>query len=98
MNDLERQRARDSVNKGELSKQLLENPAYSDAIMKIKATLFDMFTKTSYKDNDDRTEIWRKYQAIESLQNEIEETVDNGKVAIAQLSMFDKAKKLVGVR
>lgn len=47
----------------------------------IRADLYRQFTKTKYKQTEDRDEIWRKMQALEWVENNINRRIRTGEQA-----------------
>lgn len=63
------------------------------AFMQLKADLMLKFENTSFKEDDDRREIWRKMQTIAWFEQTLNEIVVNGKMAEKKLKGFAKLKQ-----
>jgi len=83
------------INRGVRAKQVLDNEIYKEAFTALKASLYEGFCKTKFKDSDERDEIWRKQQAAEFIESFLQEVMETGR--IAELSLAQKAKKVVGL-
>jgi len=83
------------VNRGERAKQVLHNELYKEAFTALRASLYDGFCHTKFKDSDERDEIWRKQQAVDFIENYLQEVMETGEIARASLAQ--RAKKVVGL-
>ena len=82
------------VNRGELARQVLENPIYAEAVTAVKAKLFDDWANTKYFQYKKRQEIWRMYRAAESIESQIEKVMQTGKLGRQTLDHREKLKKV----
>jgi|GEM_PF-5672887 len=69
------------INRGELARQVFENPIYQEAITANKARLFDMWASTKWFQVRKREAIWRMYRDAEVNQNYIEKCITTGNMA-----------------
>jgi phage portal protein BeeE len=53
----------------------------SPSFTAIRADLYRSFTKTKFKDSEDRDEVWRKVQSLDWLENNIKRRIRNGENA-----------------
>jgi hypothetical protein len=63
------------------------------AFTQLKADLMLKFESTSFKEDDERREIWRKMQTIAWFERTLNEIVVNGKIAEQELKGFAKIKQ-----
>ena len=82
------------VNRGELARQVADNPIYQEALIAYKAKLMDDFQKTTFKQHDERDEIWRKMQTLNNFEGVFLQIMEDGRVAEATLAQ--KVKNVVG--
>jgi hypothetical protein len=69
------------VAEGFNAEEFISNQRYQKAKTLIRADLFRQFTKTKYKDSDERDEIWRKLQSLEWMENNLEKAIRDGEIA-----------------
>ena len=50
----------EEMQRGELARQVLENPVLKKAFNDYREHLFNLFKQTKYSQSEDRDEIWRK--------------------------------------
>ena len=67
------------VQRGELARQVIENPIYQEAMTATKAKLFDEWASTKWYQHKKRQEIWRMYRAAESVESSISRVMTAGK-------------------
>ena len=75
----------DKVNKGLDASKTLHSSAFQTALITIKARLFEESMETSLDQEEKRTEIWRKYQLLQWLEEELTNVVDTGTIATKEL-------------
>lgn len=85
--DLER-----DIERGANAKKILNNPEFSSAFSMIKATLINGFENTKFDQSDERDEIWRKLQALNWLEDQIQEVINNGKMSEKALLEINQDK------
>ena len=83
------------VQRGELARQILENPIYIEAVTATKARLFDDWANTSWYQHRKRQEIWRMYRATESIEAQIQKVMQTGKMGRATLNDQQRLKNVV---
>ena len=71
----ERERLKKIISQGEGADEWLNHPQFKHAITLIKADLIGAFEKTKFKDKDEREEIWRKLQALNSIVSSLERQI-----------------------
>lgn len=71
-------RLKDQIAQGQDADQWLNHPLYRHVITMIKAELLEAFEKTKFKESDERDEIWRKLQSLNSITSRIERIVRDG--------------------
>lgn len=82
------------INRGELARQVIENPIYAEAIIATKAKLFDDWASTKWYQHRKRQEIWRMYRAAESIENYLSRIMDTGKLGRQTLDHHQKLKQV----
>lgn len=96
MSEQERKKAVNELNRARLAEQVLNNPLYREAFDLIRANLIDKFEKTKFDQKEERDEIWRKMQIVNSMQEHFQYVMENGKMAEETLSFLDKMKQRIG--
>ena len=89
----------EQYQEGVTAYNLQEKLLIDKCFIQIKAELMIAFEKTGYKDNDDRTEVWRKMQTVAWLEQSLTDIVNNGKIAENELQrrgFFSKFKRNKG--
>jgi hypothetical protein len=72
---------KDQIARGAEAERWLNHPLYRQAIVEIKAELFNRFEKSKYKEADDREEVWRKIQSLNAIVARMERHVRTGENA-----------------
>lgn len=80
-------------NEGQAAYTFLEKMQSEKAFVQLKADLMLKFENTSFKEDDERTEIWRKMQTIAWFEQTLNEIVNTGKIAQEELKGFAKLKQ-----
>ena len=75
------------VEKGQEASNTLNSPAFQTALITIKAGLMQETMNTDVDQDEQRTEIWRKYQLLEWLEQELTSVIDNGTIASKNLEI-----------
>ena len=75
----------DQVEKGLEASKTLHSSPFQTALITIKARLFEESMDTSLDQEEKRTEIWRKYQLLQWLEEELTNVVDTGTIATNEL-------------
>ncbi len=83
------------INRGELARQVTDNPVYQEAFTALKASLIDSFQNTKFKETAERDEVWRKMQTVNYVEGYLEEIMETGK--LARITAADKLRKVVGM-
>jgi len=71
---------RETLNRADLTSQILDNPAYIQAITAVKGELYKAFIDCDT--TEDRDEIWRKTKAVESIEKTLRKFMQEGKVIL----------------
>lgn len=85
---MDESKLKERVNDGLNAEKLMDD--LSPTLTAIRADLYRQFTKTKYKQVDDREEIWRKMQALEWVENNINRRVRTGEQA--QKTLYQRMK------
>lgn len=63
------------------------------AFIQLKGDLMMKFESTSFKEDEERREIWRKMQVIGWFEQTLNEIINDGKIAEKELKGFAKLKQ-----
>lgn len=85
---------KEAIAAGKDADQWLNHPTYKHVLTLIKAELLGAFEQTKFKDVDDREEIWRKLQSINSITQRMERIVRDG--AQAERTLLQKIRDKFG--
>ncbi len=86
----ELEKAKEELQLASYAQQVINNPAYKQAMMVIRADLLQKFTSISFKDTADLLEIKRRMDTIEQLQGLFERTMQTGRLAEDKISKITK--------
>jgi hypothetical protein len=86
------EKATEEVQRGELARQILDNPIYQESLISIRGELMHKFEQTSFKDSDTREEIWRQIQTVKRFELYIKQVLETGKLGRQTLGLLDKFK------
>lgn len=95
MNEVDK--AQLEIRRGNEADLIVSNPIYKEAMIAIRADLFDKFSKTKQKDKEDREEIYSQLQAFERFQTYLESVMKTGKIGTQTLSLLERSKKVIGL-
>jgi len=93
----EHDKARAEIARGNEAEQIISNPIYKEAMIAIRADLFDKFGRTKTKDVDDREAIYTQLQSFERFQTYLESVMKTGKIGTQTLSLLERSKKVIGL-
>jgi hypothetical protein len=94
MKDEERQaRLVQEYEEGRTAYTLKEKALKDKCFLEMRADLMLKFQQTTFREDDVRTEIWRKMQAIEWLDGKLTDLINNGTIAEDDLKGFQKVKQ-----
>ena len=74
---------------GEEAKEVTEHPLFKGAILTYKAMLFESFTLSSTTDTEKRENIYRQMKALDSVEANLIELVETGKLALDELNITE---------
>lgn len=86
--DLEK--AKEQLQMAGYAQQVVDNPAYKNAMMVIRADLLDQFARIPHKDIEGLQEIKRRMDTIEQLQGLFERTMSSGRLAEANIGKLEQ--------
>lgn len=93
-NDDEQKAALTSIYaEGKTAFTLQEKLLKDRCFMEMRADLMSKFEQTTFKEEEERTEIWRKMQVIAWLDDKLTQLVNDGKIAEDELKGFQKVKQ-----
>ena len=78
------------VNRGELARQIKENPAYQEAMMMIRAALIDSLSNIKTTDTVMLEDTHRSIKNLDRLEKTIDKFYQSGKVELAKRKRFSK--------
>jgi hypothetical protein len=84
------EQAKEDYQAAGYAQQVVNNPAYKQAMMVIRADLLQKFTSVSFKDTDELLEIKRRMDTIEQIQSLFERTMETGRVAEHKIGKLTK--------
>ena len=87
------QKAQDEIRRGVLAQQVIDNPIFQEAILRVKGRLMAEFEGTKFFQRKKRDEIWRTFQNLKSIEAEIKKVMTSGKVGERTLSIIKGNKK-----
>ncbi len=87
---MDKVKAKENIRRGDLAKQVLDNPIYQEAFMLLRAQLVEQFTNTKFRQKDEREEIWRRMQTIEWVQRHFEQVMQTGKLEKESVKLWEK--------
>ena len=97
MNSNEASKAQEEIRRGNEADSVLNSPIYREAMLAIRADLFEKFSKTKTKDKETREEIFLQLQAFERSQTYLESVMKTGQIGRQTLSLLQKSKKVIGL-
>ena len=86
-------RATEEVSRGRLAEQVISNPIFREAFVIIRADLMLKFEQSTFKQADERDEIWRRLNNLNKLEQLIKEVMLTGEMGKKTLSLLDKFKR-----
>ena len=90
MSDSE-QYIRDRSN-GQLAQQVLENPEYVKVFIVLKAKILAEMENTTFKQHDERDELWRQMQTLRNMEKHFSSVISNGRIADQKITLLQRAK------
>ena len=98
MNDKERElHLEENIKRAKEAETILNNALFLEALTAIRAELYENFTKTKFKDDEERKEIWRKQQSIDWLEKYFVNISNTGKLSMQELGKISRIKKVIGL-
>lgn len=76
-----------------IGKQVVDNPAFKQAMMVRKGQIFEVFCLTKAEQNDVREEAWRTMQNMTALEEFFKQALTTGKMADEQLESLKEEQK-----
>jgi len=71
-------------------KQVLNNPAFKNALVIRRAQIFEVFCNTKKDQEDVREEAWRTIKNMDALERYFQEMLDTGKMAQTTLESMQE--------
>jgi hypothetical protein len=84
------------VSKAERAKQLLENELLVEAFATLEADYIAAWKLTPARDSDGRERLWQAVQIVGKVRDHLGKTIENGKLANAQLKQRAERPKRFG--
>lgn len=85
----------EEFKRGQEAEKVLNNPIVVEALVLIRAELYNKFSHTSFEDGAKREEIWRKHQTVDWFESVFKQAIQTGQMAQDDLSAIAKIKKKV---
>lgn len=79
--------------RGENAKMLLDNPVLQEAFADIEKEIFEIWQNTKTGQQELREEAWLNHRAMKMLKLKLENWLNNGKIAKAEIEKAEKKKK-----
>tara|TARA_R110000782_G_scaffold54592_2_gene115363 strand:- start:800 stop:1084 length:285 start_codon:yes stop_codon:yes gene_type:complete len=76
--------------RGRAAQELLDNPLFKEAFIKIKGDLFNSFNKTELAGDEARKDIWTKSQVLDAFERTFTDIVKHGQNATLSIAQSDK--------
>ena len=95
MDKAQEDKAKEQFQIAGYAQQVISNPAYKNAMMVMRASLFDRFTKLKASDTDGLKSLKLQLDAVERFQVIFEKTMETGRLAEHQLTRTEKFKNLI---
>lgn len=92
MDQSQEDKAKQQLQMSGYTQQVLSNPAYKQAMMLMRASLFDLFTRLASSDVEGLKSLKIKLDEVERFQSMLEKTMETGRLAEHQLTKWDKVK------
>lgn len=86
------EKAAAEIQRGELARQVLDNPIYQESLIAIRAELMHKFEQTKFSDSETREEIWRQIQTVKRFETYFQRVMETGKLGRQTLGLLDKFK------
>lgn len=86
--------AEDDIFLGDHAETLTTNPAYQAAITRIKAKVFDQWTRTGFFQSKERKDLWRLSRAVDEFEQQLELMMRDGNIAKENLKRDQKLKSV----
>ncbi len=83
------------ISRGELARQIVDNPLYSEAITATKAKLLDDWASTKWFQVRKREQYWRMYRSTEAIESYLAKTITTGKMARKVQSDQERLKSVI---
>jgi hypothetical protein len=91
-------REQDKLQMASYAQQVVNNPAYKNAMLLIRGALIDEFNSTSYKDVGDLQECKRRLDTVENFQKILESTMRSGVIAQERISKLTNLLTKIGIK
>lgn len=95
MNEIDKANA--EIRRGNEAAQVINSSIRQEALIAIKADLFDKFMKTKSDEADKRETIYLQLQAFERETAYLESVIKTGKIGTQTLSLLERSKKVIGL-
>lgn len=79
--------------KGVRARELLDNPLMVESFAAVKAEYIEAWEKSPARDSEAREKLWVMVKLIDRVKAHLEQMVDNGKLADAELTAIEQRKR-----
>ena len=84
------QQLRAQQERARVAQELLDNPIFQEAFIKIKGDLFIEFNSAKLSDDEKRIDVWRQSQILDKFERNFISIVKTGKTATIALEQSEK--------
>ena len=81
--------------RGTVAQDLLDNPIFKEAFIKIKGDLFNEFNRTDLHSDKQRHNVWLQSQILDKFEANFISIVKNGNAATIEIAHADKPLRTV---
>ena len=81
--------------RGLAAQELLNNPLFKEAFIKIKGDLFNEFNRTDLHSDKQRHNVWLQSQILDKFEANFTSIVKNGNTAAVEIAQADKPLRTV---
>lgn len=93
-----RSRREDDIFYGEQAEAVIVNPAYQQAMVRLRAKMFEQFGGTGFFQRRKREELWKMKRVMDDFEQELELMMRDCRIAKDDLAREDKLKSVKTVR
>ena len=69
------------IDLGDHAETLVSNPAYQQAIVRVKARIYEQWQSTGFFQSKERKDLWRMARVVEDFETELRLMIESAKLA-----------------